>query len=277
MKFDSRIIPIRNDLASIKYKGLVKKNYFSDGTDYYLRSSSSPLYYNKNAKELATQLLYGEAFKVFDISGEFAWGQSLRDNYVGYTPIKFLASKKINATHKVRSLRTFVYKDPEIKEIPIMHLSLNSLVKIKSKKKKFSYLENLGWVYSNDLSPINNFKFNAVDIAMQYLNTPYLWGGRDSLGIDCSGLIQNIYQMKGIGMPRDTDLQELFIADEVDSVSTIKAGDLIFWKGHVAMAIDNKNIIHANAYHMKTSTETLKTAKVRISKEYGKIIRISRP
>ena len=277
MKFDSRIIPIRNDLASIEYKGLIKSKKFSNGTNYFLRSSSSPLYSKKNSNELASQLLYGEIFRVFDVSGKFAWGQSLRDNYVGYTPIESLSSKKIKATHKIQSLRALIYKKPQIKQSPIMYLSLNSLVNVKSKEGKFSFLENLGWIFSGCISPINNFNFNVTELAIQYLNTPYLWGGRDSIGIDCSGLIQNIYQMVGINMPRDTDLQELFFADEIFSETKIKAGDLIFWKGHVAMALDNKNIIHANAYHMKTSIETLKHAKVRIAKQYGRIIKISRP
>ena len=277
MKFDSRIIPIKHDLASTEYKGLINNKKFSNGKNYFVKSNTAPLYHKKNSNELISQLLYGEIFRVFEISGKFAWGQSLRDNYVGYTTIKSLSSKKVKATHKIKSLRAFIYREPEIKKIPITYLSLNSLVRVKSKKGKFLFLENLGWVFSEDIAPINNFKFNVVDLAKQYLNTPYLWGGRDSIGIDCSGLVQNIYQMVGINMPRDTDLQELFVTNKVSSESKIKAADLIFWKGHVAIAIDNKNIIHANAYHMKTSIETLKKAKTRISKQYGKIISVNRP
>jgi cell wall-associated NlpC family hydrolase len=96
------------------------------------------------------------------------------------------------------------------------------------------------------------------------------------MGIDCSGLIQNIYQMVGINLPRDTDLQESFITNEVTGETKIKTGDLIFWKGHIAMALDNKRIIHANAFHMRTEIEPLKSAKTRIAKKYGKIVKIGR-
>jgi hypothetical protein len=102
-----------------------------------------------------------------------------------------------------------------------------------------------------------------------------LWGGRDSMGLDCSGLIQNLYQMIGINLPRDTDLQAEYFSKYVDE-SKLKLGDLIFWRGHVAMAINKKDIIHANAYHMKTQIEPLKLAKKRINKEYGKILKICR-
>ncbi len=275
MKFDKRITPIRNGLASKDYAGLIKNCSFVKGDFYTVRSTYSPLYSEKKQKNLISQLLFGEYFKVFDLSEGMAWGQCTRDKYVGYTPIQNLTKKKIIPNHKVRSLRTFIYRSPSIKMDPLNYLSFNSLVKVSKRKNNFSYIPSLGWSISKNLTQSNNNTLDLYEIAIQYLQTPYLWGGRDSMGIDCSGLVQNLFQSIGINLPRDTDLQEEYLSNNIHE-SKLKTGDLIFWKGHVAMALDNKNIIHANAFHMKTQTESLKNAKKRINKEYGNISKICR-
>ncbi len=275
MKFDQRICPIRKGLASADYYGLIKNCKFVKGSIYTVHSTYSPLYFEKKQKNLTSQLLFGEYFRVFDVNDGVAWGQSLRDNYVGYTSIQNLRKRKIISNYKVQSLRTFIYGGPSIKVDPLNYLSFNSLVNVTKKKRNFSFIPSVGWCISKDLSKINNIKFSLYDISLQYLQTPYLWGGRDSMGLDCSGLIQNLYQMIGINLPRDTDLQAAYFSKYVDE-SKIKLGDLIFWRGHVAMVLDKKNIIHANAYHMKTQIEPLKSAKKRIDKDYGNILKICR-
>jgi hypothetical protein len=245
------------------------------GSVYTVHTTYSPLYSEKKQKNLTSQLLFGEYFKVFDIDDGVAWGQSVRDNYVGYTSIQNLKRRKIISNYKVKSLRTFIYGSPSIKVDPLNYLSFNSLVNVTKKKNNFSFIPSVGWCVSKDLSQIKNINFSLYDISLQYLQTPYLWGGRDSMGLDCSGLIQNLYQMIGINLPRDTDLQVEYFSKYVDETK-LKLGDLIFWRGHVAMAINKKDIIHANAYHMKTQIEPLKLAKKRINKEYGKILKICR-
>ena len=155
-------------------------------------------------------------------------------------------------------------------------MSFNSLVEVIKIKGKYSFIKNLGWCPSLDLVKVKSSKFNHIDLSKQYLDTPYLWGGRDSMGIDCSGLIQNLHQINNRPFPRDTDMQEIFVTNEVKYEKDLKAGDLVFWKGHVAMMIDNSNIIHANAFHMKTAIEPLSTAKKRILKSNGKIKKLGR-
>ena len=275
MIFDTRITPIRRDLASTAYKAIVKRKKYVTAKLATVKSTFTPLYSNKGSK-LSTQLLYGEECDVFETKNGWSWIQSRRDNYVGYTPTIHLTRKIYKPNSKVISLRTVIYTKPDIKSVTKGYLSFNSLVEVIKIKGKYSLIKNLGWCPSLDLVKVKSSKFNHIDLSKQYLDTPYLWGGRDSMGIDCSGLIQNLHQINNRPFPRDTDMQEIFVTNEVKYEKDLKAGDLVFWKGHVAMMIDNSNIIHANAYHMKTAIEPLSTAKKRILKSNGKIKKLGR-
>ena len=275
MIFDTRITPIRRDLASTAYKAIVKRKKYVTAKLATVKSAFTPLYSNKGSK-LSTQLLYGEECDVFETKNGWSWIQSRRDNYVGYTPTINLTRKIYKPNSKVISLRTVIYTKPDIKSVTKGYLSFNSLVEVIKIKGKYSLIKNLGWCPSLDLAKIKSSKFNHIDLSKQYLDTPYLWGGRDSMGIDCSGLVQNLHQINNRPFPRDTDMQEIFVTNEVKYEKDLKAGDLVFWKGHVAMMIDNSNIIHANAYHMKTAIEPLSTAKKRILKSNGKIKKLGR-
>ena len=275
MIFDTRITPIRRDLASTAYKAIVKRKKYVTAKLATVKSAFTPLYSNKGSK-LSTQLLYGEECDVYETKNGWSWIQSRRDNYVGYTPTINLTRKIYKPNSKVISLRTVIYTKPDIKSVTKGYLSFNSLVEVIKIKGKYSLIKNLGWCPSLDLVKIKSSKFNHIDLSKQYLDTPYLWGGRDSMGIDCSGLVQNLHQINNRPFPRDTDMQEIFVTNEVKYEKDLKAGDLVFWKGHVAMMIDNSNIIHANAFHMKTAIEPLSTAKKRILKSNGKIKKLGR-
>ncbi len=275
MIFDTRITPIRRDLASAAYKDIVKRKKYVTAKLATVKSAFTPLYSNKGSK-LSTQLLYGEECDVFETKNGWSWIQSRRDNYVGYTPTINITRKIYKPNSKVISLRTIIYTKPDIKSVTKGYLSFNSLVEVIKIKGKYSLIKNLGWCPSLDLVKIKSSKFNHIDLSKQYLDTPYLWGGRDSMGIDCSGLVQNLHQINNKPFPRDTDMQEIFVTNEVKYEKDLKAGDLVFWKGHVAMMIDHSNIIHANAFHMKTAIEPLSTAKKRILKSNGKIKKLGR-
>ena len=106
-------------------------------------------------------------------------------------------------------------------------------------------------------------------VAERFLESPYLWGGRSSEGIDCSGLAQNALTSAGIAAPRDTDMQEAQLGTPLPEGAALQRGDLVFWKGHIGLMQDATRLIHANGWHMKVVSEPLKTAKDRISASGG--------
>tara|TARA_B100001027_G_scaffold57546_1_gene38862 strand:+ start:19 stop:852 length:834 start_codon:yes stop_codon:yes gene_type:complete len=274
VKYDERITPIKKNLAHRAYKTIIKKKKYVKGSKHTVIKPFTPLYNKLNSK-LSTQLLFGEECIVLEKKNKWSWIQSLRDQYVGYTPTENLSRSSLRTTHKVFTLRTFVYKKPDIKSESLGYLSFNSLLQITAKTKRFSKIKNFGWIPTSSITALNNYKLNIVSLANQYLDTPYLWGGRDSMGIDCSGLIQNLFQIKNIRFPRDTDMQEIYVTREILK-KNLRAGDLVFWKGHVAMMVDNRNIIHANAFHMKTAIEPLSVAQKRIFKTNGPVKKFGR-
>jgi cell wall-associated NlpC family hydrolase len=218
--------------------------------------------------EQLDQVLLGESFDVLEIDGAFAWGQAVRDSYVGWVDASALAMADEEAsTHWVTALRTFAFAAPSIKSRAFGPLGLNTLVRITEEKGELAYAQGAGWIAAAHLALIGTTFTEPAATAERFVGTPYLWGGRDSVGVDCSGLIQQAFYAAGLACPRDSDLQAQLGAPV--ERKDLTRGDLVFWRGHVGMMLDQARLIHANAFHMAVAIEPLAKATARISSRGG--------
>jgi cell wall-associated NlpC family hydrolase len=265
---DRRLIAARADLASMDLQGLARSQRFVEPSPRRVTLPRSALRVAPaDDAEQVSQLIFGEAFDVLDAREGYVWGQAQRDGYVGWAPGSALSPEIIAPTHRVIALRTFAFASPSIKTAPFGPISLNALVRIGEAQAELSHAEGAGWIPTRHLAPIGQAFAEPAATAEQFLGAPYLWGGRDSLGLDCSGLIQQAFWAGGLACHRDSDQQQaLGVAADP---AHLKRGDLVFWCGHVGMMLDSARLIHANAFHMAVAIEPLAEAASRISARNG--------
>jgi cell wall-associated NlpC family hydrolase len=266
--FDRRLTPARADLAAEHLRGLVDAPRYAEGRGTQIIAASAPLRRSPQAEaSLETEALFGEAVTVYDEREGWAWAQLERDQYVGYLPGATLGEPSA-PTHRVASLRTHAFPGPAIKLPPRMALSLGARLRIVRQDGDFSVSDDGLYLWSRSLAELGANEPDWVAAAERFIETPYLWGGRTSEGIDCSGLVQTALTAGGIASPRDSDMQEAMLGDAVavdDPSAPLTRGDLIFWKGHVGIMRDPVTLLHANGWHMKTVSETLAQARERIA------------
>ena len=207
--------------------------------------------------EATTEVLFGEHVEVIGRDDE-EWVQclNLTDGYEGFVPRGELDDEITQATHKVKSLRSFAYTEADYKSPPARSLSFGSPLSVFMEEDGYALLMQGGWVPLQHLSPIDATQKDIVKTASMFLGTPYLWGGRTSIGLDCSALVQLSLLAAGNHCPRDTKDQVKEAGNEV-SKDNIQKGDLVFFDGHVGIMINDREIINATARHMETVIETL--------------------
>jgi len=268
VKFDARLTLTRPGLASAALEGLTRAERFEAPRAMRLIVPAAPLRAAPRLDaEQVDQLLFGEIFEVLDLEEGFAWGQAARDGYVGWVEAAALSPRMLEPTHRVRALRAFAFASPSIKSPARGPFSLNALVRVGEVEGPLAFVEDAGWIARSHLAEIGRDFEAMADVAERFLGTPYLWGGRDSLGVDCSGLVQQAAYAAGQACPRDTDLQ----ASRGTPVAPaeLARGDLVFWRGHVGMMLDGERLLHANAHHMAVAIEPLAEAVVRIAAAGG--------
>ena len=229
---------------------------------------------------LDTEALFGETLTLFDESEGWAWVQLVRDGYVGYMPCEGLGAAIAMPTHRVAVLRTYVYPSPDIKAPPLALLSLNALLSVSGEEGRFLTLKSGGLVIAKHARKIGEHAGDFVDMALAFAGTPYLWGGRTSLGVDCSGLVQLAYEAVGLACPRDADMQANEVGTPLDwqCPGALTRGDLVFWDGHVGIMTSARDLVHASAYQMVVVEEPLAEARARIfASKGGEIVEVRRP
>jgi cell wall-associated NlpC family hydrolase len=225
-----------------------------------------------------SQIQFGETFAVYDERDGFAWGQAKLDGYVGYVDMDALSAPVVAPSHRISALRTYVFSAASIKSAPHFLLSLNARVTIEAIEGKLAKIARSGWVPAHHLQLVDVFAPDWVAEAERFLHAPYQWGGKESLGLDCSGLIQAAMHAAGRACPRDSDMQAEMVGEPRPlDLDQLQRGDLLYWKGHIGLMIDATRLLHANAFHMAVAIEPAAEAVARIAATGTPLKAIKRP
>jgi cell wall-associated NlpC family hydrolase len=260
---DARATPLRDGLAGRSLEGVVPAQRYVDPKVLVPRVPATALRLAPEAgAEQLDQVLFGERFEVLDEAGGFAWGQARRDGYVGYVALADLAPPPAAPTHRVAALRTYAFERADFKSRASGPFSLGALFTEEAREGRFVKAAGAGWIPVEHLAPIGVFESDFVAVAERYLGAAYLWGGRESHGLDCSGLVQQALFACGRACPRDTDHQEQI--GQAITAGAARRGDLVFWLGHVGIVLEAGRLLHANVHHMAVVVEPLAEAITRI-------------
>jgi len=274
---DPRTNPYRHDIAAKYLEGKVEAARFVEGERRELMRPNTPMRAGPSHEaHQVTEALMGERVIVYETTEEgWAWGQLESDSYVGWLSANALGATGPAPTHKVTALRTLAFPGADIKLPPAASLPMGALLAIVREDERFAVTLSGLHIPAGHLAPLKDKKSDFVAVAEMFVGTPYLWGGKTSLGIDCSGLVQVSLQAAGIACPRDSDMQERALG-QPSTLPQLRRGDLMFWKGHVAIARNSGSLLHANAHYMAVVIEPAAEAIARIKAAGSEVMSIKR-
>lgn len=257
---DRRLTPANGHVAHVSLRGRVEADEFVEGEAAAVAVPLADLLKEPGGAR-DRQLLMGDAVTVLERRGGHAFLQSAKDGYCGYVAEAALGPA-IVPTHWVVAPASHIYPVADMKRRETAGLSFGSRLRVVAETDRF-FQTTAGFVPRPHLRQLNDIFGDPAEVAEMFLGTPYLWGGNSRAGIDCSGLVQAALLACGIPCPGDSDMQQV-LGHPVSNVADLRRGDLLFWKGHVAMALDETRMIHANAYRMAVTVEGITDAIARI-------------
>ena len=279
---DPRLNAYRPDLADAALRGQIDATSYTEGRPGRVAAGRTPLLTRPSTESrMDSELLFGEAVTVFEVRDGWAWLQSQEDGYVGYAHADHLDDAAGAPTHRVSALRTFLFAEPDLKSPVRDVLSMNSLLCERERKAGFIGLATGGWVWANHAAAMGEHESDHGAVALRFLGAPYLWGGRSSIGLDCSGLVQMALARCGKTAPRDSDMQACKSGAPVafdGDYSVLRYGDHVIWPGHCGLWLDEDRFVHANATDMMVSVGPLAEVAAHIERIEGhRISAVRRP
>lgn len=208
-----------------------------------------------------SQLMLGEGFDILDRAGDWVWGSSAHDDYVGYLPHDAVGASA-PPTHRISAPLALLFAAPDIKAPVLARWPIGA--RFAGAVEGDFVATGHGFVHRRHAAPIAGQTRDPVAVAEQLIGLPYLWGGRGAGGIDCSGLVQLALSFAGTACPRDSDQQQE-IGAPIEGGAPALRGDLVFFPGHVGMMVDAARLIHANAYWMAVTIEPLADVVARLT------------
>src|SRR5262245_5637730 len=277
---DPRRHVYRDDIAAEELRGKVPAPRYVAGEARQGSHAATGLWRRPDGRDgWTTQVLFGEVVTVYDEQDGWAWVQLAHDRYVGYLRAEALSRHVTPPTHRVSAPGTFVYAAPDAKALTAMHLTMNARVRVAQTDLGYARLADGGFVPARHLAEPDRFEADFVAVAECFVGTPYVWGGKTRLGLDCSGLVQVAMHAAGLDCPRDSDMQMAEVGSDVAvraDLDGLQRGDLVFWQGHVGIMTDGFLLLHANAHHMAAVVEPLRSAVDRIARAGSAIAAIKR-
>lgn len=288
-KRDPRETPFNGRVAHTSLKGQVDASIFTEGERRHVSYKPVDIRDAPLGNRLR-QMNVGEAFCVLEEVDNHAFGFRVLDGYVGWASSAFLSGTPTAFSHQVVAPRAAYLSSSDVKKTQPSDehiLPFGALVEmanhpnprhqevahaqgwLKCREVHGKKIPESRFIRLSQVMPLDHRASDPVAVAELLLHTPYLWGGNTAFGIDCSGLVQAALLACGIACPGDTDQQEAHLGMGLGQDARLERGDLIFWKGHVAMMLDAETIIHANAHHMAVAIEPLAVASTRIEASGG--------
>jgi gamma-D-glutamyl-L-lysine dipeptidyl-peptidase len=231
--------------------------------NYFYKKPLSNIYKKPNAfSEVTSQILYGEKFKIISKNKSWIKIKTLFDNYTGYIKNKYY-TKDHQPTHKIFTLKANIYNKQKNKTKNFLPFA--SRISMIDENKKFIEFEKNKWIKKKDIKKINHIEKDYLKVLKMFLKIKYLWGGKTYKGIDCSAILQLFFYYNNKFYPRDTKDQIKYSAKKNKS-KVFKKGDIIFWKGHVAVCINAQKLIHAYGPEKKVLIMNIKETINRIER-----------